>query len=73
MARTNIEIDDAIMKKALALTGASSKKQVVDMALRRLVEQETAYRALREARGKLEWEGDIDAWRADRSRRGAGR
>ena len=69
MARTNIEIDDAIMKKALALTGASSKKQVVDIALRRLVEKGSLYRAIRKARGKLEWEGDIGALRGSGGRR----
>jgi Arc/MetJ family transcription regulator len=69
MARTNIDIDEKIMKKALALTGASSKREVVDIALKRLVQQENAYEMIRKARGKLEWEGDIDAWRRTRADR----
>ncbi|MGB5881561.1 MAG: type II toxin-antitoxin system VapB family antitoxin, partial [Thermoanaerobaculia bacterium] len=47
MARTNIEIDDGLVRKAMRLTGASTKREVVDIALRRLVEKGSLYRALR--------------------------
>ena len=47
MARTNIEIDDGLVEKAMRLTGATTKREVVDLALRRLVEKGTLYRALR--------------------------
>ena len=66
MARTNIDIDDKLIKKAIALTGARSKRQAVDVALRRLVEKGTLYRALRKLRGKLAWKGDVEKWRARR-------
>lgn len=36
--RTNIVLDDALVTQALALTGASSKKEVVNLALAQLVE-----------------------------------
>ena len=39
MARTNIEIDDGLVEKAMRLTGARTKREVVDIALRRLVEK----------------------------------
>ena len=69
MGRTNIEIDDHLVENAMRLTGARTKREVVDIALRRLVEKGTLYRAVLRLRGKLEWEGDVDAWRSARSKR----
>ena len=69
MARTNIEIDDDLVEKAMRLTGAHTKREVVDIALRRLVEKGTLYRSLQRLKGKLEWEGDVTAWRAARTTR----
>lgn len=67
MARTNIEIDDGLVEKAMRLTGARTKREVVDIALRRLVEKGTLYRSLRRLRGKLPWDGDVSASRSARS------
>ncbi|MEE9355673.1 MAG: type II toxin-antitoxin system VapB family antitoxin [Methylococcaceae bacterium] len=36
--RTNIVLDDTLVTQALALTGARSKKDVVDLALHQLVD-----------------------------------
>ena len=36
--RTNIVLDDALVAQAITLTGAGSKKEVVNLALRQLVE-----------------------------------
>ncbi len=69
MGRTNIEIDDELVEQAMRLTGARSKRQAVDIALRRLVEKGTIYGALRRMRGKAVWEGDVPGWRTDRSKR----
>lgn len=68
MARTNIDIDDELIQQAMRLTGTRTKKEVVDLALRRLVEKGSLYRAIRKLRGRLEWEGDVDAWRRSRTR-----
>lgn len=70
MARTNIELDDRLVEKAMRLTGATTKREVVDIALRRLVEKGTLYRSLRRLKGKLAWDGDVDEWRSARTRRG---
>jgi Arc/MetJ family transcription regulator len=70
VARTNIEIDDGLVEKAMRLTGATTKREVVDLALRRLVEKGTLYRALRRLKGKLSWEGDVAGWRSARTTRG---
>lgn len=69
MGRTNIVIDDTLMGKAMRLTGARTKREVVDIALRRLVEKGDLYHAIRRLRGKLDWEGDIDSWRSARTKR----
>ena len=70
MGRTNIEIDDSLVERAMRLTGARSKREAVDIALRRLVEKGTLYRALRRLRGRLPWQGDVDAGRRSRASRG---
>ena len=52
MGRTNIEIDDDLVEKAMRLTGAQTKREVVNLALRRLVEKGSLYRAMRRLRGR---------------------
>ncbi|RMF24218.1 MAG: type II toxin-antitoxin system VapB family antitoxin [Deltaproteobacteria bacterium] len=69
MARTNIDIDDRLVEKAMRLTGARTKREVVDIALRRLVEKGSLYRTLRRLKGELEWNGDVEAWRSSRTKR----
>ncbi len=69
MGRTNIHIDDGLVAKAMRLTGARTKREVVDIALRRLVEKGGLYRAARRLRGKIPWEGDVGVWRRARSSR----
>lgn len=66
MGRTNIEIDDQLVERAMRLTGARTKREVVDIALRRVVEKGSLYRAVRRLRGRLAWKGDVDAWRSAR-------
>ena len=69
MGRTNIDLDEQLVEAAMDLTGARSKREVVDIALRRLVEKGSLYRSLRRLRGKLAWEGDVGAWRSSRAPR----
>ena len=62
--RTNIVIDDDLLKRAMSATGAKTKREVVELglaALVRLKEQEE----IRGLRGKLRWTGDLDAMRRD--------
>jgi Arc/MetJ family transcription regulator len=63
--RTNIEIDDKLMSDALRLTGAKTKKEAVEMGLRTLLRLQQQAQ-LRQLRGKLQWEGDLDAMRVDK-------
>ena len=63
--RTNIVIDDKLMRDALKATGVKTKREVVELGLRtllRLREQSE----LRSLRGKIAWQGDLDAMRRDR-------
>jgi Arc/MetJ family transcription regulator len=62
--RTNIVIDDKLMKETLRLTGLKTKREAVELGLRtivRLRKQEE----IRRFRGKLKWQGDLDAMRTD--------
>jgi Arc/MetJ family transcription regulator len=62
--RTNIVIDDKLMKDALRATGLKTKREAVELGLRtllRLRQQED----IRRYRGKLAWQGDLDAMRTD--------
>lgn len=63
--RTNIEIDDELMARALKAGGFKTKKATVEEGLRLLVRTRMQGR-LRALRGKLRWEGALDERRRDR-------
>lgn len=62
--RTNIVIDDALMKDALQATGLATKREAVELGLRTLVRL-GRQKEFRRFRGRLNWEGDLDAMRTD--------
>lgn len=64
--RTNIEIDDFLLKEAMAAAGLPTKKATVEEALRRLVLDHRRRRAISDMSG-LGWVGDLDASRTDSS------
>lgn len=61
--RTNIEIDDATLAELLERTGLKTKREVVDMALKKLLKLERQKDIL-DLRG-IGWEGDLDKMRRD--------
>ena len=63
--RTNIVIDPKLMGEALRLSGAPTKRQVVEDSLRLLIQVRRQER-IRKARGKLKWAGNLDVMRRDR-------
>jgi len=67
MERTNIVLDEKLVRRAMKVTGARTKRQVVDIALRSLVDQAEVYEALLSLRGRLPWDGDTDALRSGRA------
>ena len=63
--RTNIDIEDALMAEALRRSGLPTKRAAVEEGLRLLI-QTRRQTAIRKLRGKIRWEGDLDAMRTDR-------
>lgn len=49
--RTNIVLDDKLVARAMKATGARTKREVVDIALRRLVQDQAQIRAQRSILG----------------------
>lgn len=60
--RTNIVIDDSLMEEALQLTGLKTKREAVELALRTLIDLRRQEN-IRQFRGKLRWDGDLDELR----------
>jgi Arc/MetJ family transcription regulator len=63
--RTNIDIDDKLMKQAMKAANAPTKKATVETALRKLV-QLKKQEGIRKWRGKIQWEGDLGRMREGR-------
>lgn len=62
--RTNIEIDDRLMKRAMKATGQHTKKATVEAALQKVIAISDQTAAL-EALWGMGWEGDLDQMRND--------
>lgn len=62
--RTNIVIDDDLMREALAASGCKTKKEAVEEALRLLIRLKKQA-DIRQYRGRLQWEGDLEQMRID--------
>ncbi|MFT4856118.1 MAG: Arc/MetJ family transcription regulator [Algoriphagus sp.] len=62
--RTNIEIDENLMEEAMKASGFSTKKATVEEGLRLIVRLKKQER-IKEYRGKLKWEGNLDKMRTD--------
>ncbi len=62
--RTNIVINDDLMKEALDLSGVSTKREVVELALQTLVTLKRQEK-IKDLKGKLHWTGDLDEMRSD--------
>jgi Arc/MetJ family transcription regulator len=65
MSRTNIDIDDKLVKEGLKVTQLRTKKELVNYALEELVKKARRKRIL-ELEGKVRWEGDLRQMRASR-------
>jgi len=57
--RTNIEIDDQLVGRAMRFSGVRTKKAVVEAGLRLLVKTHSQT-GVRQLRGKVRWEGDLN-------------
>jgi Arc/MetJ family transcription regulator len=62
--RTNIDIDEKLIAEAMKRMGTRTKKETVDKALQAQVaiKRQVSVRSLK---GKVDWQGDLDAWRRE--------
>jgi Arc/MetJ family transcription regulator len=65
MARTNIELDDALIAEVMRRFGVSTKKEAVDLALRRLVGEPLTREFLLGLEG-VGWDGDLKRLRREK-------
>ena len=65
--RTNIVLDDQLVREAMRVSGLKTKRAVVEAGLRLLV-QTKAQAGMRRLRGKVAWQGDLQQSRAARVR-----
>jgi Arc/MetJ family transcription regulator len=63
--RTNIDIDDDLMREAMEASGETTKRAAVERGLRLLIETH-AQGGIRRLRGKVKWNGDLGTSRAGR-------
>ena len=65
MSRTNIEIDDALIRKARKLTRLKTKREIVNTSLQLLVDTETR-KGILKYYGSGIWKGDLKRSRRNR-------
>jgi Arc/MetJ family transcription regulator len=65
--RTNIDIDNGLMREAMRTSGATTKKAAVEAGLRLLV-QTFSQRGIRKLQGKVRWDGNLNQSRLGRIR-----
>lgn len=63
--RTNIDIDDQLMREAMRSSGARTKRAAVEEGLRLLI-RTRSQRTIRRLRGRIAWESDLEQSRVGR-------
>jgi Arc/MetJ family transcription regulator len=63
--RTNIVIEDKLMDETLRATGLKTKREAVELGLQTLL-RISKQAEIRKFRGKLHWQGDLNAMRTDK-------
>ena len=62
--RTNVVIDDELMTRAMRISGCRTKRSAIEAGLRLLV-QVNSQKKLRDLKGKITWDGDLEDMRRD--------
>jgi Arc/MetJ family transcription regulator len=62
--RTNIVIDDRLMRDTLRATGLKTKRDAVELGLQTLLRL-SRQAEIRRLRGKVDWQGDLNAMRTE--------
>jgi len=63
--RTNVVLDDDLIKSALSLSGLKTKKKAIEEGLKLLIRVNRQKR-IRDFRGKLKWTDNLNKMRTDR-------
>ena len=63
--RTNVVINDDLMKSALKESGLKTKKEAIEEGLKLLV-QVKSQKKIKNFRGKLKWSGNLEEMRLDK-------
>ena len=66
MKKTNIVLDEKLVREGLKSTGMKTKRALVDYALRELVRREKQV-GLLGLKGKIRWSGDLESMRSTRT------
>lgn len=62
--RTNIVIDDALMRDAMKASGLKTKREAVELGLQTLVRLKRQQQ-IKTLRGKVQWQGSLERLRTD--------
>jgi len=62
--RTNVIIDDTLMSNARQISGLKTKKETIEAGLKLLIKVKSQS-FIKQYRGKLKWEGDLESMRID--------
>ena len=65
MMRTNVVLDDDLIKSALRLSGLKTKKKAIEEGLKLLI-QVNRQKKIKDFRGKLKWTGNLNKMRTDK-------
>ena len=63
--RTNVVLDDDLVKSALSLSGLKTKKKAIEEGLKLLI-QVNRQKKIKDFRGKLKWTGNLNKMRTDK-------
>jgi Arc/MetJ family transcription regulator len=63
--RTNIDLDETLVKKAMKISGITTKKAVINMILSDYIRKNNQKNILK-YRGKKIWDGDLEKMREGR-------
>ena len=66
MKRTNVVLDEKLVNDCIKATGIKTQRALIDHALRELLRHEKQSKLL-ELKGKINWDGDLDASREGRN------
>lgn len=65
MTRTNVVLDEVLVEECRQVTGIPTQRSLIDHALRELLRHGRQKKVL-ELKGRIAWQGDLQAWRRGR-------